>query len=167
MKKFNLFLLMIVIAIISCNSYHYDKKSKEIDSRKIELINNLEEDLLNLKNITLIDYLGELESISFRKYHILTNDSCFKKNNIVDASNNQYTNKINLNLMYVFQDKNRKELINRWIEKDFDLTPIEVSDKIMYNTDLYKGLEFYNSVDLRNYIDSVRKIEIKIINDQH
>ena len=69
--------------------------------------------------------------------------------------------------MYVFQDKNRKELINRWIEKDFDLTPIEVSDKIMYNTDLYKGLEFYNSVDLRNYIDSVRKIEIKIINDQH
>lgn len=127
----------------------------------LEKKNQLEKDLEILKNITFINYLGELESLSSISYNINTKDSSFMSTNVKDVSMNQYVNATNLRLEYVFDDINRKSLINKWVSKKFDLIQVEGSNKILHNFNLYKSLEFYKSEDLAKYLDSVRKVELK------
>ena len=72
-----------------------------------------------------------------------------------------YVQSGNISLRYLFEDQNRERLIKKWLEKEFELIPLEGGDKIKHSYDYYKALEFYNSEDLKKHIDSVRNVEMK------
>jgi hypothetical protein len=123
--------------------------------------NTINMDLLCLKNHLFIIYLEKLEFDTNSKYGINKNDSCYLKTHIQDVSTHQYINISRYNLNYINEDENSKKLIKKWIAKDdFDLIPIEDGDKIKHSFNYFKALEFYNSKDLNNYIDSVRTVEL-------
>lgn len=138
------------------------KKNFENNDKKDSLNLELERDLLYLKNLTYISYLRRLEIITLKNYHIdFKTDSCFIKTKILDASSMHYYQSGNVSLNYLFEDQNRERLIKKWLEKEFELIPLEGGDKIKHSYDYYKALEFYNSEDLKKYIDSVRNVEMK------
>lgn len=137
------------------------KQDDRSDNFHLEKENQLEKDLEVLKNITFINYFGELKSLSYDKYSINIKDSCFKSIEIKDASIHQYVNTTDLRLEYIFDDINRKKLIKKWVSKKFDLAPLEGGANMQHSFNFYKSLEFYKSEDLAKYIDSVRKVELK------
>ena len=148
------------IFILSCN-YHSNKSVKNNDE-KDSLFLELERDMLYLKNLTYISYLGRLEISTLKNYHIdFKTDSCYIKTNIKDVSSMHYVQSGNISLRYLFEDQNREKLLKKWLEKEFELIPLEGGEKIKHSYDFYKALEFYNSEDLKKYIDSVRSVEMK------
>ncbi len=160
-KQILLFTLFFSIFCCQRNTVRTYTSDINENSKKKSDIYSLEKDLIVLKNITFINYLGELESLTYNKYGLEKRDSCFMKYNIKDASIHQYINASNINLNYLFNDINRKKLIEKWIHKDFDLISIEGGDELKHSFNNFKALEFYNSNDLKSYIDSVRTIELE------
>lgn len=146
---------IILFLFFSC------KQDNGNDYLFLEKKNQLEKDLEALKNITFLNYLGNLESLSYKEYAISLKDSCFKSIEVKDASMHQYINTMNLRLEYVFDDTNRKNLIEKWLSKKFDLVQLEGGNDIRHDFNLYKSFEFYKSEDLAKYLDSVRKVELK------
>ncbi len=159
MKRIIISIISIVI-FLSCNSNRIENNKISLIKKDVYIVN--EKDLLYLKNHLFIIYLNRLEFDSNLKYGISKKDSCYSKMHIQDVSTHQYLNTSRYNLNYIYEDKNSKNLINKWLSKDdFDLIPVEDGDKIKHSFNYYKALEFYNSDDLRNYIDSVRTVEYK------
>ncbi len=149
-----------VLLFFSCNTKINKNDTVSIIKNNGHTAND--KDLLYLKNHLFIIYLNRLEFDSNLKYGISKKDSCYSRMHIQDVSTHQYLNTSRYNLDYIYEDKNSKNLINKWLsKKDFDLIPVEDGDRIKHSFNYYKALEFYNSDDLRKYIDSVRSIEYK------
>jgi hypothetical protein len=113
-----------------------------------------------------LNYLTKLKNETEKKYNISKNDSCYKSINIVDVSGHQILNISQHDLKYIYDDKNSIIMIQKWLKKDdFDLIPLENGEKIKHSYNYFKALEFYNSEELKKYLDSVRIIEFNKINN--
>lgn len=90
-------------------------------------------------------------------------DSCIKKVIFPD-----YSGVITFQAGAIYmKDENADKLLEKWKNKDYFsdyeliIGPEPGDDNKKGNIRLLKVLDFYESEDLNNYIDSVRKVEIK------
>lgn len=59
------------------------------------------------------------------------------------------------------EDKNKDRLIKKWLNKK-EYIPLLRSPEYTYGSlDMRRSLDFYNSDDLKQYIDSLRQIKYK------
>lgn len=66
------------------------------------------------------------------------------------------------NPKFMTDDINREKILNKWLD-DKKYQPIkEIVDGSL---DIVRALDFYNSEDLKIYLDSLRQLEYKRIND--
>lgn len=100
----------------------------------------LETELIKLKNQAFCDCYAEVIS---------------GKEKIKYKDGSTYVNIINLKGEYIFGNEKYWQMIKKWVAKDY----------ISYNPDnnlyLMECLDFYNSKELNDFIDSVRQEEIK------
>ncbi|TRX35409.1 hypothetical protein [Flavobacterium restrictum] len=105
--------------------------------------NKLEGELVKIKNQAFCDCYYEATKNESVKYK--------------DGSN--YVQIINLNEEYIFGNENYRKMIDNWVKKEYKSYD---SNNNLY---LMKCLDFYNSKELKKFIDSVRQQEI-ILNDK-
>lgn len=111
---------------------------------------SISRELGNLKSIENIDIQIELEHLKNQafcdlQWKLITSNSCVND----DASG--YMHISNLDIKY-FNDANLKRIINKWAEKEYN-----AKDE-RKNLNTMKCLDFYNSKDLKNYLDSIKVI---------
>lgn len=85
-------------------------------------------------------------------------DCIFKMPNL---TNYYYVNNSGINLSLLFEDFNRVKLIAKWVSKKEYLPFIFPPDHPDGSINIVRALDFYNSEDLKNYIDSARIVETK------
>ncbi len=101
--------------------------------------NKLEGELVKIKNQAFCDCYYEATKNESVKYK--------------DGSS--YVQIINLNEEYNFGNEKYRKMINNWVKKEYD------SYDPKNNLYLMKCLDFYNSKELEEFIDSIRKNEAK------
>ncbi|MBK5722860.1 hypothetical protein JGH11_18475 [Dysgonomonas sp. Marseille-P4677] len=133
MKIIYFIILSLTLAVLCCSSEHGSKKS-------VETNDSLESELTMLKNQAFCD--------CFYKSTKIANDQ------ISPPDGTSYIQLSTLVEQYA-KDPKLNQIIDKWVEKEY----LSYSE----NNQLYlmRCLDFYNSVELNTYIDSVRKIEAK------
>lgn len=123
----------LTLAILGCSSEHGSKKSNESND-------SLESELTMLKNQAFCDCFYKSTKIANTQVSPPDGTSYIQLSTLVE----RYANDPKLN-----------QIINKWVEKEY----LSYSE----NNKLYlmRCLDFYNSVELKTYIDSIRNIEIK------
>jgi hypothetical protein len=126
-------ILLILILLTTCNS-----KLTNNSTESVAVNDSIENELLLLKNQAFCD-LFRMET---------------SKEKIVFKESTTYIQFSNLDMNY-FNDSNLNKIIKKWESKDYK--SYNPTNKLI----LMKCLDFYNSNDLKNYIDSVRVVEYK------
>ena len=146
-----------LLIILGCNK---QKSEKQISKRQIQI----EENLIALKNWCFIECYSESQKLTYKRIGINTKDSCFSSKQINDLTKYYYVNNSGIDLNIIFKDSNRVRLIEKWVNKEGYVPFVNPPDFPQGSLDMVKALDFYNSEDLKKYIDSIRKIELKKIN---
>ncbi|WP_370901323.1 hypothetical protein [Chryseobacterium gossypii] len=143
--------LLLVLIYCSTNK----KPTNEQDLRKIEIL------LSKHKRYAFIDLYEKSIRQEEKKYHIKKCDSLF------DLSSNELYNENCLKMDFYsddhksYDDENYNILISKWLKKEYP--PYIPTDNPNIKTTMVfkKALDFYESADLNNYIDSLRIVFYK------
>ncbi|MFZ4457073.1 MAG: hypothetical protein ACOYOT_12730 [Bacteroidales bacterium] len=131
-SQFILFLLFVLL------EYGYSQSS--IDKNQNLFKDSLEKELLNLKNEAFCDCYYKATKIAHAKISPPDGSSYVQISGLVAS----YCN-----------DSHLKKIIDKWVVKKY------LSYSENNNLYLMRCLDFYNSRDLKLYIDSVRQVELK------
>jgi hypothetical protein len=158
MEKTIYFIALIIF--FSCNSREqniYSNISKK-DSIRIE------KKLLALKNWSFKECYSKSEMETYKKKGKIFNDTICRINDLTEY---YCTNNSDIDLTYIFEDNNRKNLISKWVNKKEYIPYVNPPDFPDGSLNMVRALDFYNSLDLKKYIDSVRTIELNKISHKN
>lgn len=128
-------LIILPFFVISCNGEKQKKEKYEADT-----IDSLEIELVKLKNQAFCECY-------YRALHEVNGE-------ITPSDGSTYL-QISVIVQKYWNDENLKRLVLKWNMKKY--SSYSDSNKLY----LMRCLDFYNSKDLKLYIDSVRRVELK------
>ena len=152
MKKISLFVLLV------CCCCKTKEKNKNLTEEEVEII---ETTLLNVKNVCFDELLYESKQTTYKRMGIKDSTLINEYKIIKNLTRFHYTQKEFINLLEFSNDKNRKILIDRWLNKKEYIPIVNPPDYPDGSLDLVRALDFYNSDDMKKYLDSIRQIEYK------
>ncbi len=145
--------ISILLGLTYCTTNK--KPTNEQDLKKIETL------LSKHKRYAFIDLYEKSIRQEEKKHHIKKCDSLF------DLSSNEIYNENCLKMDFYsddhksYDDENYNLLISKWINKDYPpYMPLD-NPNIKTTMALKKSLDFYESADLKKYIDSLRTVFYK------
>ncbi len=151
MKKI-IYSILFMVLLGSC----VPRQPREISVSKEDSL-ELERSLLALKNWSFNECYSLSMIETYKRLKVDINDSC-RVNNLTGY---YYINNTEIDLYWIFEDKNRQKLINKWVNKEGYTPFVNPPDFPDGSLDMVRALDFYNSEDLKIYIDSVRHAEYK------
>jgi len=104
------------------------------------------------------------KKLTYERMGVDTKDSCFESKEITDLTTYYYVNNSEIDLHLIYEDSNRIKLISKWVNYKEYIPFVHPPDHPDGSLDMVKALDFYNSKDLKKYIDSIRKVELQKIN---
>ncbi len=160
------FLLFIIpFFLLKCNSFRFEK-SQLIDTKKRDsLKNELQNSIVDFKKFTAVNFYYRLLDQSYE------NAGLEKVDDYSGTIILKYSKGFLFTQEYI-TDENREKLINSWLNKNYfdkymlgaDYDLMNEKDKKKITLDILKFIEFYQSSDLDQYMDSINEIELKKIN---
>jgi hypothetical protein len=146
-------LIFTAILLAGCTQ----KKNSRISSISAEDSISLEKELVNYKNALFSTLYFKSLKETYLRNNIDPNDFCYdtiKKWDLTisDCVIHEF------DLQLYAEDKNKDRLIKKWMNKK-KYIPLSRSPEYTYGSlDMKRSLDFYNSDDLKQYIDSLRQI---------
>lgn len=152
MKNIRLIIISIIILFISnCSANKNDSINFE-DKRKIEIL------LSKYKRYAFLDLYGRSIKQDHKKYNIKRCDSLF------DVSSMELQNEYCLFVDFYsaqhqsYIDENYNIMIKKWLDKDYSpYMPLD-NPNIKTVMEYKRALDFYESKNLKDYIDSLRNV---------
>lgn len=151
-----LYLILVIISLFGCNS----KQLRSNSSISKEDSTKLEEALRVLKKWNFVECYSLSETNTYKRMGI-----DLSSRRVKNLSLYYYINNTSIDLHYVFEDQNRKRLVEKWVNKEGYIPFVNPPDFPDGSLDMVRALDFYNSEDMRVYIDSVRQVELKRISE--
>ncbi|WP_447636573.1 hypothetical protein [Flavobacterium microcysteis] len=152
-------LILFVVLAYSC---HIKKEQKKDSGFPIPKKDSLfvEEELRQYKNCLFTEvYYRGLK----RTYDRLGIDNKeFKKVEKLDLTYYFYSGEFNS--AFMLDDKNRDKMFEKWLN---DTKYGDVDEIVKGSFDMVRALDFYNSEDIKVYLDSLRIVEYKRIQDRY
>ena len=142
-----------LITVVSCKRNTVKKDPEKLSH------DTLEKSLQALKDWSFSECYTQSEYNTYKRLGIDIQDSCFIKSHAADLTGYYYVNSSDIDLHWVFEDSNRIKLVSKWVNKaEYTPRPINPPDFPDGSLNMVRALDFYNSDDLKKYIDSVRKV---------
>ena len=149
--NFLVFVGCVFIIISSC------KNKIEMNNQEISSDDEFEKSQKKKKNWSFSECYTQSKYNTYKRLGIDIKDSCFTKSNVADLTGYFYINNSDIDLHLIFEDSNRIKLVEKWVNDiNYIPKPINPPDFPDGSLDLVRALDFYNSEDLKKYIDSLR-----------
>jgi hypothetical protein len=145
--------------LISCSKVTVQKESTLNYQDSIEL----EESMLGIKNITFNECFYKSRINTYKRLKLDENDECYKKVllELKDLTGYHYMNNTYIDPKWIYRDENREKLLSKWINKKEYIPFVNPPDFPDGSLDMVRALDFYNSKDMKLYIDSLKQVRVK------
>jgi hypothetical protein len=152
----------VMLLLCSCSSKTMSKKESLL-SKKDSI--EVEESMNGIKNITFNECYYKSKLNTYKRLGVNDSNECFSSLNkkVKDLTGYYYMNNSFINPKWIFDDKNRDKLLNKWINDKKYIPFVNPPDFPDGSIDMVRALDFYNSKDMAVYIDSLRIVRIKEI----
>ena len=130
-------------------------------------VTNTNTEISTKDSLFVEDEVSQYKNCLFSDMYFLSRQKSFKRQGIKERDSMKdltyYNYQGNFNPQFMLDDPNRTKMFDKWLKDGrYDVD----SEIIGGSLDIVRSLDFYNSNDLKKYIDSLKIVEYKRIIDR-